>query len=184
MDARQAAGEKEHDEGQVLSAEAGGADVQEALELEDTVESELDSLKNQLATARADLYNYRQRVERERAKTRSLIAEEKAAEFLPVLDNLDRALLVPEEAAAKDVLAGVRMVRKQFLTVLENSGVTVIPTVGCAFDPSRHEAIETEFVEDTGQDGAVLGELLRGYQTPERVLRAAQVRVGRLRPER
>ena len=189
MDARQTAEEKERDteEGQALNAEASGPEVgaleQKALEPRDEAESELDSLKNQLAAARADLYNYRQRVDRDRAKTRKLIAEEKAAEFLPVLDNLDRALLVPEGATAKDVLVGVRMVRKQFLTVLENSGVTVIPTVGSAFDPLQHEAIETEFVEDAGQDGMVLHELLRGYRTPERVLRPAQVRVGRLCPQ-
>jgi molecular chaperone GrpE len=186
MDARQTAEEKERDTEEGLNAEASGPEVgaleQEALE--DEAESELDSLKNQLAAARADLYNYRQRVDRDRAKTRKLIAEEKAAEFLPVLDNLDRALLVSEGATAKDVLVGVRMVQKQFLTVLENSGVTVIPTVGSAFDPLQHEAIETEFVEDAGQDGMVLHELLRGYRTPERVLRPAQVRVGRLCSQR
>jgi molecular chaperone GrpE len=144
-------------------------------------ESEIEDLRNQLAAARADLYNYRQRVERDRAKSRKLIAEDKAAEFLPVLDNLDRALCVPEEGAAKDVLVGVRMVRRQFLSVLESSGVTVIPTEGCLFDPLVHEAIETEFVEDPDREGAILCELLRGYRTPDRVLRPAQVRVGRFK---
>jgi molecular chaperone GrpE len=142
---------------------------------------EAESLKTQLAAARADLYNYRQRTERDRAKTRKLISEDKAAEFLPVLDNLDRALGVPEDGAAKDVLVGVRMVQRQFLSVLESSGVTVIPTEGCPFDPLQHEAIETEFVEDPGQNGMILCELLRGYRTSDRVLRPAQVRVGKLR---
>jgi molecular chaperone GrpE len=142
---------------------------------------ELESLKTQLAAARADLYNYRQRTERDRAKTRKLISEDKAAEFLPVLDNLDRALSVPENGTAKDVLVGVRMVQRQFLSVLENSGVTVIPTQECAFDPLQHEAVETEFVEEPERNGIILSELLRGYRTPDRVLRPAQVRVGKLR---
>ncbi|MDR1979239.1 MAG: nucleotide exchange factor GrpE [Synergistaceae bacterium] len=143
-------------------------------------QDEIESLKTQLAAARADLYNYRQRTERDRAKTRKLISEDKVAEFLPVLDNLDRALSVPEDGTAKDVLVGVRMVQRQFLSVLENSGVTVIPTEGCAFDPLQHEAIETEFVEDPDRNGMVLCELLRGYRTADRVLRPAQVRVGKL----
>ena len=148
---------------------------------QNTRDSEIEELKNQLATARADLYNYRQRVERERAKSRKLIAEDKLTEFLPVLDNLDRALNVPETGSAKDVLVGVRMVRRQFLSVLENSEVTVIPTEGCLFDPMLHDAVETEFIEEPGLDGSVLHELLRGYRTPERVLRPAQVRVGKFR---
>ena len=138
---------------------------------------EVESLKTQLAAARADLYNYRQRTERDRAKTRKLISEDKAAEFLPVLDNLDRALNVPESGTAKDVLVGVRMVQRQFLSVLENSGVTVIPAEGCAFDPLQHEAIETEFVDEPDRNGMILGELLRGYRTSDRVLRPTQVRV-------
>ena len=142
---------------------------------------EIEGLKNELAAARADLYNFRQRTERDRIKNRKLIAEDKTAEFLPVLDNLDRALCVPEEGNAKDVLVGVRMVQRQFLSVLENSGVTVIPTEGCCFDPLLHDAVETEYVEDPRQEGAILCELLRGYRTQERVLRPAQVRVGKLR---
>jgi molecular chaperone GrpE len=158
------------------------AEIEAGMEKEVEEIDEMESLKNQLAAARADLYNYRQRAERDRAKTRKLIAEDKAAEFLPVLDNLDRALRVPEEGTAKDVLVGVRMVQRQFLSVLENSGVTVIPAEENAnFDPLQHEAVETEFVDDPARDGIILRELLRGYRTPDRVLRPTQVRVGKRR---
>lgn len=149
----------------------------------DRLKMEIEDLKGQLAVSRAELYNFRQRTERDRAKSRKAIAEDKIGEFLPVLDNLDRALCVSEEGSAKDVLVGVRMVQRQFLSVLENSGVTPIPTEGCSFDPLLHDAVETEFVEDPQQDGMILNELLRGYQAADRVLRPAQVRVGKLRPE-
>ena len=160
---------------------AGEGDESDSENCSDAKETEIDCLKNQLAAARADLYNYRQRIERERAKARKLIAEDKIAEFLPVLDNLDRALSVPQDVSAKDVLTGVRMVQRQFLSVLENSEMTVIPAEGHPFDPMVHDAVETEFVEDPDLNGVVLCELLRGYRTPDRVLRPAQVRVGRLR---
>lgn len=153
--------------------------VEVPLDEKDQLKAEVESLKNELAMARADLYNYRQRTERDRAKTRKLIAEDKICEFLPVLDNLDRALSVSESASAKDVLTGVRMVQRQFLSVLENADVTVVTTEGVSFDPVAHDAVETETVSDPSLDGKVLRELLRGYRTPDRVLRAAQVRVGK-----
>jgi len=192
MDAEEINGEKKQERSEEPAAlenelDKNGAGEENGSEGDvDALESEalpslIEKLKNDLAASRADLYNYRQRVERERAKTRKLIAEDKIAEFLPVLDNLDRALAVPEDGSAKDVLIGVRMVQRQFLTVLESSEVTVIPSEGCLFDPLLHDAVETEFVEDADCDGAVLCDLLRGYRTPERVLRPSQVRVGRLR---
>ncbi|MDR1379786.1 MAG: nucleotide exchange factor GrpE [Synergistaceae bacterium] len=170
--------ETEKEEEKKMTSGAGISETEIKEEAEEI--NEVESLKNQLAAARADLYNYRQRMERDRAKARKLVAEDKVSEFLPVLDNLDRALLVPEEGMAKDVLVGVRMVQRQFLSVLENSGVTVIPAEG-SFDPLQHEAMETEFVDDPARDGIILRELLRGYRTSDRVLRPTQVRVGKLR---
>ena len=169
--------EELHEDAPPCQDEAGEENGSDA----DELESEIEKLRNELAAARADLYNYRQRTERERAKSRKLIAEDKMAEFLPVLDNLDRALAVPEGGSVKDILVGVRMVQRQFLSVLENSDVTVIPTEERPFDPLLHDAVETEFVEVPDQNGFVLFELMRGYRTPERVLRPAQVRVGRLK---
>ena len=145
----------------------------------ETLKAEAGELKNQLAAARADLYNYRQRTERERLKILRSLVLDRIADFLPVLDNLDRALSVPEDGAARDVLVGVRMVQRQFLSVLEDTGVTPVPTEGQPFDPAIHDAIETESVDDPGQDGMILRELSRGYRSSERVLRVARVRVGR-----
>jgi molecular chaperone GrpE len=151
----------------------------------ETLKAEAEELKSQLAAARADLYNYRQRTERERLKTLRALTLDRIGDFLPVLDNLDRALSVPEDTtAARDVLIGVRMVQRQFLSVLEDAGVTAVPTEGHPFDPTLHDAIETETVDNPGQDGMVLCELSRGYRSAERVLRAARVRVGRFEAEK
>lgn len=163
-------------------SETCGCDAQEIDKAgSEQLQTEVEKLKNELASVRADQFNYRQRMERERAKARKLIVEDKIGEFLPVLDNLDRALAVPEEGSARDVLLGVRMVQRQFLSVLENSEVTAIPTEEMPFDPQLHDAVETESVSDPAMDGMILSELLRGYKTPERVLRPSQVRVGKLK---
>jgi molecular chaperone GrpE len=145
----------------------------------ETVDETMEDLKTQLAAARADLYNYRQRMDREKAKMVRLLTLDRIADFLPVLDNLDRALTAPEDGPAKNVLIGVRMVQKQFLSILEDMGVSIIQaSEGMPFDPLLHNAIETEKVNDPALDSVVLRELARGYRSTDRVMRAAQVRVG------
>lgn len=146
----------------------------------ENVDERITALEGELAAARADFYNYRQRVTREKQEARRRTEEDVITALLPVLDNLDRALMVPEDGSARDVLVGVRMVQRQFLSALEELGVSVIPTEGQKFDPNLHEASGTAPVEDPEQDGAVVAEQLRGYRTKEgRVLRAARVTVGK-----
>lgn len=152
---------------------------QPAEELDEGAEKRVAELELQLATARADFYNYRQRAMRERQDLRRRAMEDLIVSLLPVLDNLDRALSVPEDGSAKDILAGVKMVSRQFLSVLEETGVSVIPTKGERFDPALHEAIGAVRVEDAEEDGAVVDEQLRGYRTKDRVLRPARVLVGK-----
>ena len=159
--------EEEEDKVPASETETGAADDRVA------------ALESELAAARADFYNYRQRVTREKQEARRRTEEDVITAFLPVLDNLDRALMVPEDGSAKDVLVGVRMVQRQFLAVLEERGVTVIPTEGQRFDAGIHEAVGTVPAESPEQDGAVMSEQLRGYRTKDRVLRAARVTVGK-----
>jgi|LSQX01.2.fsa_nt_gb molecular chaperone GrpE (heat shock protein) len=134
-------------------------------------------LTEALAAARADFFNYRKRIERDRQRERVMAGEEKALEFLPVLDNLDRALAVESPADGKSILQGVTMVRRQFLYVLESMGVEQIPTVGTPFSPECHEAVAAEETDDPARNGMVTGEILSGYRTKERILRPAKVKV-------
>ena len=160
--------------------EEGGADpetVPSSPSEESALRERVAELEGELAAARADFYNYRQRMAKERQQIRRLVTDDTISSLLPVLDNLDRALTVPEDGSAKDVLVGVGMVRRQFLSTLEELGVRVIPTEGAPFDPALHDAVETVPVEDPEQDGRILEELTRGYRTDERVLRASRVTV-------
>lgn len=162
--------------------EEGGADpetVPSSPSEESALRERVAELEGELAAARADFYNYRQRMAKERQQIRRLVTDDTISSLLPVLDNLDRALTVPEDGSAKDVLVGVGMVRRQFLSTLEELGVRVIPTEGAPFDPALHDAVETVPVEDPEQDGRILEELTRGYRTDEKVLRASRVTVGK-----
>ena len=143
----------------------------------ESAEREKAELTDALARARADYFNYRKRIDRDRQKERAMIGEEKALDFLPVLDNLDRALAVPPDADGKSLLQGVGMVRRQFLSVLESMGVESVPGEGTPFSPEYHEAVAAVETDDPELHGIVVEEIQTGYRTKERVLRPAKVRV-------
>ena len=152
-------------------------DEQEAATL-DPKDERIQSLEQQVKTVTADFYNYRTRTTKERLETRKRAAEDVIIAMLPVLDNLDRAI----DAGTEDpqsILKGVEMVRRQFVGVLDGLGVSIIKAEGEKFDPALHDAAGTEQVDDPELDGKVIAERLKGYRTKERVLRPAQVIVGK-----
>ena len=154
---------------------------EQVLTPEQKLEEKIKELENDLAASRADFYNYRQRAIKERQEIRKRSAEDVIINILPVLDNLDRALEAASSEDSKSILKGVEMVQRQFISVLENLGVSVINSKGQAFDPTLHDATGTEEIEDPELDGKVTTERLKGYRTQERVLRPAQVLVGKLK---
>jgi molecular chaperone GrpE len=116
--------------------------------------------------------------------------EEMVKSLLPVLDALDAAfdtgrrqvLSLPMPATTRKAmiawLDGVRLARLRMLDILRAYNVTPIPTVGEVFDPHRHVAVATS-VSGQVADGTIVGEDRRGYATPAKVLRFAEVVVAR-----
>jgi molecular chaperone GrpE len=125
----------------------------------------------------AEFDNARKRAAREREEYTRYANESLLRELLPVLDNFERALqsarIKPTAAA---VTAGVELIQRELLRVLEKFGVTSFTSVGQPFDPERHEAIAR--VPAQGQpEGSVVDETARGYLLNGRVLRPAMVTV-------
>lgn len=139
--------------------------------------AETADLKEEAARTRADFYNYRTRVERDKEKDRILAAEKACDSLLPVLDNLDRTISAIDDKASA-VYKGVVMVQKQFLAALQSLGLSLVDTSG-DFDPKQHEAMMTVDVTDESQDGKIIEVLNRGYRLGDKLLRAALVKVGR-----
>ncbi len=138
---------------------------------------EIKKLKEEVARGRADYFNLRSRIERDRESNAKLAAEQAVNEMLPVFENLERlaaAVNDPESSLAK----GMSMVIRQFSDGLEKLGLEFIPIAG-EFDPAVHEAVTMEPVCDPSKDGHIIGALCRGYKLAGRVLKAPQVRVGK-----
>jgi molecular chaperone GrpE len=134
-------------------------------------------LENLRLRALADLDNMRKRcaaqVARAEAETRAAVARE----WLPVVDNLERAL----EHSGSDpaaIIDGIRAVREQALSVLARLGYPRREDQGATFDPVRHDAIATR-ADPAAADGSVVEVVRPAYGEGDHQLRPAQVVVAR-----
>jgi molecular chaperone GrpE len=132
-----------------------------------------------LLRAMADLDNLRKRFQREVAREREAERLRSAAEWVPVVDDLDRAIdhAAADGSAPDTFTEGLRAVRDHAVAVLERLGFPRFEDLGERFDPSRHEAVGT--VEADAPAGTVVAVVRPGYGTPETVLRPAAVVVAR-----
>lgn len=163
------------------------ADGRDADSASETVESLRERLNTALADkedhlrgwqrAQADYANFRRRVDQEREE---LIKGAEAAlilHILPVLDDLERALVVvPPDLRGHVWVDGVLLIERKMRDVLDVHGLTAIEAVGQSFDPHLHEAVLSD--GEPGEATTVTGELRRGYRLHERVLRPTLVKVG------
>jgi molecular chaperone GrpE len=178
---------------QAAQAETGPEPVEQAATEVDAVRQELERAEqgaqeltaklkeadDRMMRALADLENYKKRAAKEREEIQRFGIEKLLRDFLPVADNLDRAL---EHAVSttdfESLRQGLQMTRKQFEDALGKNGVKGFTSVGESFDPRFHEAmdqVETAEVEP----GKVARELVRGYLLNDRLIRPALVAVAR-----
>ena len=127
--------------------------------------------------ALAELDNVRKRTQREREEYIRFANESLLRELLPVLDNFDRALQAARSSGGPEAfVAGMELIHRELLRVLEKFGLTAFSASGQPFDPERHEAVAR--VPATGQrEMTVVEETRRGYLLNDRVLRPAMVTV-------
>ena len=128
---------------------------------------------------RADFANYKRRVERDQQALAQNIKGEIIKRYLPVLDDLERAMKGrPTEGPAANWADGIELVMRKLQSILESEGVRRIPAETEEFNPNRHEAITYEESPDH-ESGQVIDVVQQGYMLGDRVLRPALVRVAR-----
>jgi molecular chaperone GrpE len=143
------------------------------------LQQERDQFYDLLLRKTAEFDNYRKRTERERRETAERVAGDVLEEFLPIIDDLERALKADATADTADAYRkGVELIHRQLLELLKKRGVRAIEAVGADFDPHLHQAVTTEAAEGR-RDGEVIEEFRRGYLIGERLLRPAMVKVAR-----
>jgi molecular chaperone GrpE len=137
-------------------------------------EDELKAEKDKYIRLLAEYDNYRKRSVKERGSICADVRSDTVMKFLPVYDNLVRALeqSTEDEAYRK----GVEMIMAQFKEIIAELGVTEIATLGHKFDPTLHEAVIHEG-DDTKGEGEIVQEFRKGFKLGDKVIRFAMVKV-------
>ena len=166
------------------NSEAAAQEVERDLEALEQTKRERDEYLELAQRTKADFENYRKRVAGDTDAARRRGKVELAAELVPVLDNLERALIAagidPAAALAGEVSVdgaleqGVVLTYRDLRKTLERAGVEVYEPTGEKFDPEWHEAISTRPAEDA-DPGVVLDVMQKGYRLDGQVIRAARV---------
>ena len=143
---------------------------------------ERDEFLDLAQRTRAELLNYRKRVERERAEWTDRIVGDFMLKLLPALDDFDRALGEAEGASDVDaLLKGFRQIDQKFHDILKSQGLESFKPQGKSFDPAEHEAVVIE-ESDEHPHQAVSDVVRKGWKLRGKLLRPAQVKVA-MKPE-
>jgi molecular chaperone GrpE len=142
------------------------------------LQEERDSLFDKLARTQADFRNAQRRLEQDKEQAIQFANASVIKAFIPILDNLDRAISIDSSKAdSATLLKGMQIVLDQLAKILAAQGVEVInPTPGTPIDPNKHEALMHQ-PSDKYTDPTVVQTLQKGYIMHARTLRPAGVAV-------
>jgi len=141
--------------------------------------AERDTYLDQLLRTKAEFINYQKRMVKESASTSQFAVQNLILDFLPELDNFDRALKLAD--SSKDIdkfVDGFKLIEEQLFKVLGKYGVEPIETVGKPFDPNLHEAVMEEENNEMPHH-TIIDEFQRGFLLKERVIRPSKVKVSK-----
>ena len=146
----------------------------EKKEAQSSPAEELKGANDRYLRLLAEYDNYRKRSQKEKDSLYADIKSDTVAKFLPVYDNLVRALAQNTEDEA--YRRGVEMIMTQFNTTLEKLGATKIECLGQKFDPSLHNAVMHVEDEEKGEN-EIVEVFQEGFMMGEKVIRFAMVKV-------
>ena len=143
-------------------------------EIKEAAEKLISAEKEKYLRLCAEYDNYRKRSQKERESLYADIKADTLLKFLPVYDNLERALAQPtaDEAYRK----GVEMIMTQFNETLKKLGITEIEAKGQSFDPNMHNAV-MHIEDDSFGENEVVEVFQKGFKLNDRVIRFAMVKV-------
>ncbi len=168
-----------HDSGESLEealAEEERTAILAAEEKLRSVERDLADLKDRHVRKLAELENIRKRTEREKRDLFRVALMDLARDFLPILDNLERAMAHASAEERKSHFGqGIGLIRRQLMDLWKRHGLEEVET-NVPFDPNRHEAVATEATNEVPPN-TILDVMQRGYVLQDRLVRPAVVKV-------
>lgn len=154
--------------------EETAAEQPPAAEAAPEINVELTALNDKYLRLYAEYDNFRKRSQKEKEALYADVKAESLKAFLPVYDNLLRALAQPTEDAA--YAKGVEMIMTQFNSTMEKLGVEKIESLGQSFDPAFHNAVMHVDDESKGEN-EIVEVFQEGFRLGEKVIRFAMVKV-------
>ena len=156
---------------------------EESNEEDNSPEKKIETLKEEKIRLLAEMENLRKRFEREKVETIKFGSINLARDILSPGDNLERALgALPEDEnhsqSIKNLIDGLKMVLKEYKSILEKHGVKKIETLNQKFDHNFHQAM-MEIENNDVEEGTAIQEVQSGYVMHDRLLRAAMVGVSK-----
>ena len=142
-------------------------------------QNKINDLKNTILRNQAELQNYKRRKEEEISRMLKYSEEDIVKDFLPIIDNLERAIKMDDNDLSDEVskfLEGFKIIYTNTINLLEKYEVKEIQAEGVEFDPTYHHAVLTEHDENK-PEGVVLEVLQKGYMYKDRVIRPSMVKV-------
>ena len=145
-----------------------------APDLKEAAEKLLREEKDRYLRLAAEYDNFRKRSQKEKDSLYTDIKVDTLRKFLPVYDNLERAL---KQATADEAYRkGVEMIMAQFKSTMDGLGVTEIAAEGEKFDPEKHNAVMHVEDESFGEN-EIVEVFQRGFTLGDKVIRFAMVKV-------
>lgn len=159
-----------------LTPDQHDASPEEAEQLHEAEESEVNPWQDKAMRAMADLENTRRRSAKEVADARQFAVTGFAREMLSVADNMERALATETDDVEK-LKEGVTMVAEQLKSTFAKFNISRIESMGQKLNPDLHQVMVE--VESEELAGTVVQEMQPGYTIGERLLRPALVGVSK-----
>ena len=164
--------EKEKQEELEKRVNEGSEIKKEEVDSLDTTQKELEETTDRLKRLMAEFENFKKRSSKEREGLYNSLVADIVLSFLPVQDNLEKAISV--ETKDENLKQGIELVVKQISDVFKKFGVEEIETCGKPFDPELHEAVSMVQDENLGEK-IVKEEFRKGYKIGTKVIRHAMV---------
>lgn len=153
--------------------------IETTIDTTEQIQKELTEQKDKWLRLAADFENFKKISQREQIQSLKFANEAIIKELLPIIDNLESALLsCSEEEKKSNLVIGINMVHKQFTDTLAKFGATLFSAKSSMFDPKCHEAI-SEQINDEVEEGMILQEYQKGCYLHDRLLRPARVVVAK-----